>query len=209
MQVNVETIAALVDSQFNSKLIGGKVENACSLVTIVLHHTLLWLQSKDVKLVLKNDLPIVDYQVVVIDENKMTEHVYNQFKVIVDGKEVIYSTDLSLPQYNEKTADGLFVQLGTALYSRAKKSQVDLASVDEWFLPNPTATSTPTHNSLEYIKKLHTKVQSGENISTPIGPIPNAIMRSYYKFLASVAAHVHYELFNTFTTDFPKVRVHS
>jgi len=206
MQVNIETVASQVDSQFNSKLIGGKVQNACSLVTIVLHHTLLWLQSKDIKLVLKDNIPIVDYQVVVIDENKMSEHVYNQFKVMVDGKEVIYSVDLSLAQYNESTDDGLFVQLGSALYSRAKKSEVSLASVDEWFLPNPTASSLPTHVSLEYIKLLHAKVQSGENITTPIGPIPNAIMRSYYRFFASAASQTHFQLFKTLTEDFPKVR---
>ena len=195
----------MVDAQFNSKLIGGKVENACSLVTIVLHHTMLWLESKDVKLVLKDGIPLKNYQVVVIDENKMSEHVYNQFIVDVDGKEVIYSTDLSLSQHNESTPDGLFVQRATALYSRAKVSEVSLASVDSWFLPNPTALSEPRHDCLAYIRKLHAKAQSGENVSTVIGPIPNKIMRSYYKFFASVANQMHFQLFKALSADFPSV----
>ena len=205
MEVNVETLASIVDTQFRSKLIGGKVENQCSLVTIVLHHTILWLQSKGVKLVIKDGLPLKNYQVMAIDENKISEHVYNQFIVEEGGQDVIYSADLSLSQHNEQTPDGLFVQRATALYSRAKKGEVAIASVDDWFLPNPTALSAPTHVSANYIRKLHAKAQSGDNVQTVIGPIPNQIMRSYYKFFASVGNQVHFKLLNSLTDDFPKI----
>ena len=207
MQSNVEDVAVIVLQQFNSKLIGGKSESAASLITVVFHHTLLWLLNNNVSLVLKDNIPIISFQVVAIDENKVTEHVFNQFIVEgADGKQTIYCADLSLFHLNESTPDGLHVQLGNAVYSRAKKAAVEVASVDEWFLPNPTSISTPLHNSLEYIQKLHKKAASGQNIDTPIGPIPNQIVKAYYKFFACVVNHMHYQLFNSICSDFPKMK---
>ena len=159
---------------------------------MVLHHTILWLKFKNIEVVIKDLIPVTYFQVAAINENKADEHVFNQF--FVEGEQDnIYAVDLSLASHNEKTADGLYVQHDRAIYSKAKLTTVAVASVDPWFLPNPCSNTLPLHDCIGYIRKLYEKVHRNEGIETDLGmTIPSRIIRSYYKFYASVANRLHF-----------------